>query len=369
MNQKVSLILSTLLFILGMQISQAQLSISGAGWNPFNITPISVCQANITNMGQQETVVLESRLFNSANEPILQVVTAPFVVKSGMNPGHLLPITISSFSYGVSGQAQFIRSNHTLPSGSFRLCITIRSLTSEFTDDYCDEFNSDLNSYLHLVYPYDKDTIEETHPMLIWAHSEPFNVLIQGEYFRLILVKNNSDQTAESAVTVNLPQYQKNYVNTHELQYPLELKALQEGETYSWQIQKISNGSIVQKSEAWSFTIKKPGQLPGIIFASVKSHLENSWHIPRADILYFRFDEGYFSSKTQFFVRGDDGIKIPVVVDGLDVNNEPIEKTTVDVGFNRCALNVKKNNLKKGKYTLEVKDSKNKSYYLRFNVN
>ena len=189
-------IVSTITALLIGFTLQAQITILNTNINSYNITPQSICQVNVMNYAQEVKVSLEARITNSAGESILNAESQPFILRKGMNNISGYNLSISSSEFGHNNQANYSKNSHTLPSGKYNYCCVIKSLTTEASDDYCEDIEADLSSFLLLISPADKDTIETPNPMLIWTHSEPFNLLAHNEYFKIILVELMNDQNA-----------------------------------------------------------------------------------------------------------------------------------------------------------------------------
>src|SRR6185437_2177039 len=136
----------------------AQISIINSSTNMYNITPIGLLEVNVNNFQSDVEVVLEGKILTSQNEPILDVVSTPFILKKGMSITSQLSLHIASTNYSSSEQANYIKTSHTLPSGKYHYCAIIKSFpTDNITDEYCQDLESDISSFLFLVSPPDKD--------------------------------------------------------------------------------------------------------------------------------------------------------------------------------------------------------------------
>lgn len=365
-NMKKIILVSTLMF--AYVFCEAQVSILNTNLNSLNVTPESMCQVNIMNGTTSEMqVTLEAKLLNSVGENILTVKTNPFDLVTGMNNGFQLSYTIQSSIYSGSGQAQYIRTTHTLPSGNFKYCVSVVSL--EGGDDYCEDMVSDISSFLNLVYPYDKDTIDTQYPLLTWAHSEPFNILATGEYFRMIVVELGSDQSAEAGILANNPVYYKNYLATHQQQYPFDAKELEDGKRYGWQVQKISNGTVIDKTESWEFTLRKTTLKPDNKYATLKKKHDGTFYIAENDKIYFRFEESYVSGELKCRILDEKRNEIkPEVTNEKSVQVKEGEVNIKSAGANYYQIDLNDLKLKPGYYELEVTNTKKEKYLLRFQI-
>jgi hypothetical protein len=366
MKLKKLILLALFLFSTGTLI--AQISILSSSINSFNITPQSIVQLNVLNNDQESVVYLECKIFNAANEIILNVKTQPFTLRKGMNSISGYNLQFSSVEYSNSNQSTYIKSIHTLPSGKFNACYVLNLLSNEPGDEYCVDLESDISSFLTLISPMDKDTVDTPNPMLVWTHSEPFNLLAPGEYFRILVTELMNEQNAESGVTYNTPTYMKNYVTTHQLLYPYDAKELQPGKHYGWQVQKLSNGVIVNKSEAWEFVLKPEKNNKPNKYAVLKSKLDAGYYTPTDGKVYFTFNEEYSSQKISCSIFNSKREVVPLNLkneNNREKNGNSLEKS---IGSNCYEIDLNTMKISSGMHTLEVKNEKGEVFFLKFYV-
>ena len=133
------------------------------------------------------------------------------VQKKGITSLNASTLKFAQVAYSNHPQANYIKTFNQLPSGVFNYCITVIPIQNfEQGDEYCQTIDATEKEQLYLINPVDEDEIETPTPMLIWFHSEPFNLLNQGEFFRLLLVELNDNQSASSGITANVPYFIKN---------------------------------------------------------------------------------------------------------------------------------------------------------------
>ncbi|HZK64302.1 MAG TPA: hypothetical protein VFC34_09160, partial [Puia sp.] len=346
---------------------RAQVVILSSSLNSYNITPQSMCAVTMMNYGNPTQVYLQARLTNSAGVPLLVVRSAAFTLKKGMNAPGSLSIGIQSAQFGTLSQGEYIKSSHILPSGKFRFCCSVVPVTNTEGDDFCDDLESDISSFLNLVSPDDKDTIDTRNPLLIWNHSEPFNLLASGEYFRLILVELKTGQTAESGIATNTPRYMKINLCSHQVQYPFDAYELENGKRYGWQVQKISSGVIEDKSEAWEFIIEPENAVHESKYASLKKILDAGYYMTESNKVFFKFEESYGSGKIQCRIYDS---KRHMVLP--KTKSDAARNVSVDFkqnGYNRFVIDLNELDIKTGFHTLEVKNEKNEIFLLKFYAN
>lgn len=349
--------------------AKAQLSIVSASVSPYNITPQSICQVSVMNASPQNVnAVLEARVINSANEVLLTVTSAPFQLKTGLNSLTGASVILSGISYGSSNLASYVRNTRTLPSGYYQYCCYIKPLGGvESGDELCQDVEGNLSSYLHLVTPFDKDTIQEEYPLLAWTHSEPFNILSAGEYFRLVVVELSKDQKADAGIMSNVPIYVKNHLLSHQVQYPMDARKLEKGKRYGWQVQKLANGAVVDQSEAWEFTLAPDKEIRVNKYALLKRTLDGGFYTVEGNRLYFRFDEEYAGQQVNGMIFNEKREKVLPKAK----NEDSKASSTVNIknaGYNRFELNLDELSISSGFHTLEVKNEKGELFLLKFYV-
>lgn len=339
---------------------QAQVNIVSANFTSYNVSPGSLSDIQVMNPGTKELqVVVESKLFNSNNEILLQVKTNPIALKLGLNSILSSNPSYSYVNYTSNKYSQYIQNTKTLPSGKYRFCTTVMAVnTSEpQSDDYCDELEAEGNNLLYLISVPDKEEIETEYPVLVWYHSEPFNLLAPNEFYRMVLVEMNKDQSPDAAITVNQPLYVKNFLTTHSIQYPIDAKKLEPSKHYAWQVQKMSNGAIIDKTEAWEFSLKSNPTLTSQKYVYLKENLDASSYQCIDGHVYFAYKENYSGKNLSIRLYNDKHKQVEIV----PVVSENVGETKNDVksfGSNYCDLNLEASHLKSGIYFMEVSDDK-----------
>ena len=357
------------LVLLSLFTAKAQVTIVNLQLVPYNLTTDAMLSATISNSGSEQQVQLVSKLYNFNNELLLTVTSSAFPLKQGLNTPFVVARKIAGAEFSHNDQAEYIKTTHTLPSGTFKVCVdVILSKSLETADQFCDEIESDFNQYLYLVFPADKDTIETATPLLIWSHSEPFTILAKGEYFRMIVSEIKEKQSPEEAIDINTPLMAKTYLTTHSLQYPYDAKELKEGGHYAWQVQKMANGVVTNKTEAWEFTVRIKPEEKDVKYVSLKKVLDAGYYIAGRNRIYFTFDEEYASSSNiiQCAIYNSKREVIKPKATNEGVKSAPLNYKAN--GYNRYEINLDALDIKHGFYTLEVKNEKGELFLLTFYV-
>jgi hypothetical protein len=360
-------IIFSLLFICSLFAVKAQVSVVNIQLMPYNITSEALLAATL-NSADARQVQLVSTLYDFNGEVLITVRSGSFSVKQGLNNAFEGGRKVASAVYSSGARAEYIKTTKGLPSGVFKVCIdVINSGTMEVQDQFCDEIESNFNQYMYLVYPPDKEVTDTRTPMLTWTHSEPFSILTQGEYYRMIVTEIKTKQAPEEAITVNTPLMTKNYLTVHSLQYPYDGKELAEGKHYAWQVQKIANGVVVNKTEAWEFSIDKKPEEKETKYVALKQVIDGSVYTTYGKI-YFKFSEDYNSKGLiTAYIRSEKGKEFPVTINKDDDKmKSPAGSKIKTVGDNRFILDLDKDNIVPGYYMMEIKNEKKEVYYLKF---
>lgn len=218
-----------------------------------------------------------------------------------------------------------------------------------------------------LSMPMDKDTIEEKEPNFVWQTN--LTTVQNDPRFsqQIVVVKVESDQTTTEAILENRPIFIRQGLVSNSISYSGTETKLEEGGTYAWQIRFLLNGTTVQQSEVWQFTINVP-RLPVTEFVAVRAKNDGQF-IPifdnRLNLLVnepqaFEMNGVIESSKGDVYK-----VKLQEIVDGELVSKETSKPTTQTRYF---SVDVKKLKLKKGTYQFTWLAGNERSFTLNFVV-
>lgn len=344
-----------------------QISINSVNYNTVSLNESNMLQAVIANSGSPVSAKAIVSVKNASGELIFETNTKSFNLATGINSINGITIGFVSIVYGNNSKALYLKNNGLFSSGNYSYCLKVVPFGSVETGDiYCEEFETAIDDFLSLVTPYDGDTIETSNPLLTWTHSEPFNTLAKNEFFKIIVVEMKENQSADQAVFSNPVIYSKNFLTTHSIPYPQDAKELVAGKSYAWQVQKVSNNVIVNKSDSWRFSILKTIHPKPHKYALLKSKIEGGFYTCVDNRIYFRFDEGYTHGELNYKILNEKQEEVNVQLERDNQSRYP--KTLINPGANLFELDVELHNLKSGYYTLVVFNQKGKKYYLRFYV-
>jgi hypothetical protein len=158
----------------------------------------------------------------------------------------------------------------------------------------------------------------------------------------------------------------KNYLTTHNLQYPYDAKALIYGGRYAWQVQKIANGIVTNKTEAWEFVIRNSPLQVENKYTPLKKVLDAGYYTASNNKIFFKFNEEYASDKISIKIYDS---KRELVKP--KAKNEDVKKSDFNYkqnGYNRYEINLDELNVEKGFYILETKNGRGEVFLLKFYV-
>lgn len=342
----------------------AQVSINNSIMSAVNVSEMEMCRVSLFNAGSPINVVILADVKNADNETVIEVETQPFQVNSGVFNVDPYNLVFQSIEYGSNAQGQYVNANQKLPFGEFQYCIdVIVQMDGIEGDQQCEEIISENNGFLFLVNPEDEEIIFTPNPMLIWMHSEPFDVLTSQDEFRILVVELGDSEDAQSGITTNAPLFYLNDITTHTVQYPFDAPNLLPGKRYGWQVQRICNNVIIERTDAWAFKLSDTPVIPEVRYAVVTRELSSGFHSAFNDMLYFKFDEKYsrdgaVDCRIQSTNSAEEGVQL--------INVDQSGLSVINTGHNQFEIDLSTLNLTAGYYVLEVKNTKGEAFFLKF---
>jgi len=220
---------------------------------------------------------------------------------------------------------------------------------------------------ISLITPYDKDTIQTKNPLLGWFYMGPPSDATRLSY-RIIIVELKENQNAEAGIIINKPLVKMDNLKSSQLFYPYDAPELIEGHRYGWQIQKIENNIIIDKSEAWEFILALP-KLPKFKkYVTLKTKGDGMLYEAVGGKIFFKMDEKYYSEKMKYYIVNE---KLESVYSSI-INDEKSSKTEGELEVEKNGANFYEldlgNIVKAGSYSLIVVNAKSEEYKLNFFV-
>lgn len=331
------------------------------------VTAENLCNVTISGNTSESSATLEAKIVNPNGKELIKVKTEPFAIKNGVFNSAQQNLKIASLYYSDPALSEYVNLYHQLPAGIYHYVVQITTNDGQ-SDELTEEIESQSNTFISLVSPTDRDTIETLNPLLVWTHSESFKLLQNGEFFRLVLVEVRKNQTADAAVSVNPPIFKSDFVLRHDILYPYDSPKLRAGEKYAWQIQKILHGLIVNKSEAWEFVFK-PARQENLTknFVEISPGLNTTPYKVDNGKIYFVFHNEYSNDPQSMKISIVNNKGLEKQVHATLYYDEEIKKEDrLKLTSDRFELNLDDLDLKSGTYILKIRDIKNQEFILNF---
>lgn len=216
------------------------------------------------------------------------------------------------------------------------------------------------------IAPFDTDTIRTEYPLFSWTYLGTRAANNDRDFYRFVLVElNDARQSAEAGIMMNRPIIKMDFIPGTQLFYPYDALKLEKGKRYAWQIQRIQNRVLVDKSEAWWFTLpleieehiqyyKIATKNDGQLFKTV----DNKMHI--------EYVETYNQNALSYSVTNEKGEKVKTKIFKSLYNQDPVENGELNPGSNFLIIDL--GNVPDGIYELTITDAKRKKYKMKFVV-
>jgi len=347
-----------------------QVSIVSSNVSAYNVSPHGLCQVTIMNPGSPTQAYMEIELMDAAHDPLITIITNPFMLHNGMNVASNMSLTFSSVVYGTAGMISFIRNSNILPTGLYDYCVNVITTRSAEGEKDCQELESDITSSLYLINPDDKDTVNSPYPILVWNHNDlPTMQTGINESFRMTVCPMTEGQSPDEAITVNTPIYFKNNLTELQVQYPSDAPGLEAGKHYAWQVERISNDVVLNKSECWEFIEPVTKTVKDNKYVVMKNKPDGSFYEAANNRIFFRFDESYATSKVVECNIYDYGMKKVKANAKNSKQNDAQGIALQQQGYNQYEVDLKGFDIKSGFYYLEILNGKGQKFMLKFHVN
>lgn len=221
---------------------------------------------------------------------------------------------------------------------------------------------------ISLVTPYDADTIDTKFPLFTWFYmgSELGNI---RTYYRIIIVELKKEQSPEAGIVINQPLVKMDYLKGTQLIYPYDAEELEYGHRYGWQIQKVNNNIITDKSEAWEFTLILPIEPQYNKYATLNTKGDGVNYQAIDGKVYFKMEEKYHSDKLEYYIYDENRkrVIVDIVADGSSDDKVVMRENVKKSGANFYEIDLGKG-AKVGNYKLIVLDARKNEYNLNFQV-
>lgn len=344
----------------------AQVSVQSVEMREAAIAPRTLFRLALMNAGAMVEVTLEGELVSAQGEQVVQLRTQRFKVSPGLQYVRSEDLAMERFTYGNGRVSSIVRAQKRLPDGRYRYCFRVSSTGGEEGDEYCDVLEVEEFLLLDLVDPWDGDTIEDVRPALTWALSGT-SAAVKDADVRLTLVPCNGDRQAAAALASDRPLFMVPHVRQGMVGYPAGVSDLQRGKCYAWQVERMLDGRVVDRSEPWRFCVRDhtPGQPEKYVVLGKDDVREI--HEASNGRIYFRYEEPYASSTVACTVFG--ASREPMRMDLKDDKELEADKGAVrtnlrSIGTNLYELDLTPYGLRPGYYQVRVRDEGGRTYSL-----
>ena len=343
--------------MINLQLPPAGLTMKEQLWN-----------LSLVNSGQRPVnVYLEVQLSDvSGNQRILTGTTREILLPVGVK--QIRPADITPVSYNVVNPVYAVDAspNGFLPVGVFTICYTVytHELHAERIADECETIEVEPLSPPSLLFPGDRDSVEQARPQFTWIPPAPMQLFSNLSY-ELQVVEVMPTQTPTDAIARNIPILLLPDVRQTTAVYPSSAKQLDTARTYAWRIKAKNNSMPIANSDTWIFRLAQPAK-------------EQSPVIPRYDYTKLSGDEGgsFTLSDGQVLFQylhelNDTSVKVRLWdLAGSKRSVIPLPERTLSVtyglNFEELDLAGKADLIASHMYLLELSDSRGRKQFMRF---
>lgn len=299
--------------------------------------------------------------------PILIGVTRTVDIPPGItqvNAAFLEPV-----QYTQVGGSEVIdlSPNGFLPLGNFMVCISFyrheHGLVNQVAEE-CDFIEVEPISPPQLLLPWNEAQETQLNPTFNWLPPAPIN-FFSGLRYDIDIAEIYPGQSPSDAIQQNIPLLHQPDMIATSLLYPVSAPALQYDIPYAWRITAKSNGSVVSRTDTWSFTIKHEADRP-----KLKTNNLPYSKLIKSDQQTYSLQVDFL--KFEYFNEADDSTWNIIIYDLNDKNLATIpfgfDSIPMHRGQNLVNIDLSNNRAFADKhfYLLELTNSRNEKWWLRF---
>jgi hypothetical protein len=271
----------------------------------WNIDVITSQQLPVNLVFKTDVKDRQGNLVAEALSKVLTLQSSFTSLTNGMAAGG--PVT---FHHAEIRQSDLV--SRSFPAGEYQYCVAaLDPATSELIAQQCMQVMVKMLTPPILVYPSNKETIQEQHPLLTWLSPGPLSSSGQVSY-ALTLVELYPDQNPFDALLRNRPLLHQKNIPATSFQYPYNSPALAYGKHYAWQVEAMDiNGVSYGQTEIWSFTLAHDSATPVQVFndqsyIDIRESAENGAYYAKG-LLKIKYTERKFPSTLSYLVFDTDG--------------------------------------------------------------
>lgn len=244
------MICTTSLYAQRMQLQQRPVS-------PNSFGSKDIWNADLTHNGPlPENIKLRATIQAGNGTMLFEAFSMPITINAVVTSLNEQLVKTGSLNYLNPQLQQSDLSSRSFPGGDYLYCLyVLNPTTNEVITQQCATISVLLTVPPVLIYPGNKESVQEKNPLLTWLSPGALSASVQVSYI-LTLVELYPNQEPADALLRNRPLvYEKNIMQTS-LQYPYSAPALVYGKQYAWQVEAIgSTGASYGATPIWSFTL------------------------------------------------------------------------------------------------------------------
>jgi hypothetical protein len=286
------------------------------------------------SMDRQMEVIIRANLYDSGGKRILSAKTGEVVLSAhSFSPAH--EFFNSSIVFNNVKVQDYYHMNGSLPPGKYSLCVEINSNAGNGERELAKAcINLSISSIMkiQLISPADGSILNDNEPLFNWT---PLN-LNQG-YYNLNIYDNRNEKLKSMVIPYNqIKNLEDNYYK-----YEMEVKELNPGIEYEWEVIGYYNNEVIDKSEKWKFTIKDKSTKSGD-YRLLQKQMNPSDYIQN-NVIRFAYDNRYNESKLNYKltnIKRNKGVtNIPEIVLSNTINKIEINLFSISgLSFNESYL-------------------------------
>ncbi len=332
----------------------------------------------VNNNSQAIDVTFETNVDYISGKQAIKATSNTFKLNVGVSTINNSDVFSSNVNYYSQLLKEADEIANTLLPGKYKYCVTVYSSNHTVLAKECIDVELTMLNPPVLVSLGNEAEIDYLYPIFNWSPPTPVfpNVVYD---FKLVEIRDG--QTKFDAILRNPIAYGEKGVQVTFLQFPTNAKALEKGKSYAWQVQARTpevykentlNNNSLGISEVFLFKIKDKDNVGDTLrYNELRTKLEGQVVSLAGDKLYFITKGAYtYNKELEYSVFDENNEKVEVKVNRIIESKQSEEKSGSEsaYGENKYVLDISNINLRRGYYTLEVRDEKGYSQYLKFKV-